>query len=1057
MPVGRQASDKELIYQRYLQAFKKGAYNYIKEEMDPATQQMIPKKYFSGGAELIDVDSAMIYTANKPPSKPGLEILLVNMKTDNEDASIGIIKASPVKLAVIKYDPDIGFVKTDPAMTTLSGQGYIMFPRTDFKGEDHMEPLIAESLAKFDFKRYEKPHDYTNISTFDHKESILTPMPNVTHLAIKISGSMVVLPKEFRPIRSIIQKIIDHSKANDPFFDTRYIYLTVLQSDLKGGEAQIQAGKIPRVHADGIQRGPERTPPDYIYLASASSGGENLGTVIYPNPFNLWDAKNDFDARNIEPDKRDYTLTMQEQAKHMSSYRMPEGTIGLFNAYVAHQVPVATKPAKRVVIRLRIASSDAFISRPDVTPSPFNLKQFSTGEYTLRKGGIALNTKAPFNREDKDQAMFSTSSVSQNIEELKKWAENFKGQKIEETQQEIADRFRVPQQKVSSVFKEYGIQSRGIKELEEKSEKVNNLKKWAEDLKGQEIEETQQAIADKFGVSRVMVNRILNEYGIKLKEPENIKKLHEWAEGARGKIIKETQKEIAARFGVAELTVARIREKYDIEVKGSENIKKLREWAEKTRGQEIDQKQKEIAEEFGVSMTKVSEIFGEFNIKSKGRGKEESENTKKFRQWVESMKGQEIKKAQKEIAEEFNVPEPTVSIIFEEYGRRNKRGGPKKITDLPQWAQRHKGQNIGKTLQEIAGELGVSVLKVNGIFKKYDIRTKIEMDQAMIGSVSFVAEKLGLNPKIDRWRDDTKNVFNALFPKVWHAVNKYGAWKEGDTIKPISDLERLGVAVYDGNPESIRGKDVVVILGARKEFDDALASVGIHPIENTSNSFWWAAHLLGENILQHAPGYLGALVVVRDENWKKIYLASVDAGSNGFFEKDKNGQWNLRVFSNGRFVQRPGSLGEGVAMGAISVSYGATIISHGQVIEYNSGDYGTFQGSSYNGADGNVVKRLNGTAVILQRSDSELNNQTVKQKSDLAMRDEGLGGKHEGGINFNPNKINLQIQGSSNGIKFRIDPAMLQQLRNVPGFVPVIISVKPLVDLQGFLDVSNVN
>ncbi len=41
--------EKERIYERYLQAFKKGAYNYIKEEIDPTTQQTIPRKYFSGG------------------------------------------------------------------------------------------------------------------------------------------------------------------------------------------------------------------------------------------------------------------------------------------------------------------------------------------------------------------------------------------------------------------------------------------------------------------------------------------------------------------------------------------------------------------------------------------------------------------------------------------------------------------------------------------------------------------------------------------------------------------------------------------------------------------------------------------------------------------------------------------------------------------------------------------------------------------------------------------------------------------------------------------------
>ncbi len=39
----------EDIYQQYLQAFKKGVFNYIKEDDDKYTQERIPRKYFSGG------------------------------------------------------------------------------------------------------------------------------------------------------------------------------------------------------------------------------------------------------------------------------------------------------------------------------------------------------------------------------------------------------------------------------------------------------------------------------------------------------------------------------------------------------------------------------------------------------------------------------------------------------------------------------------------------------------------------------------------------------------------------------------------------------------------------------------------------------------------------------------------------------------------------------------------------------------------------------------------------------------------------------------------------
>ena len=48
----RTSSDVELIYNRYLKAFKKGAYNYIKEERDPITQAPTHRKYFSGGLQM---------------------------------------------------------------------------------------------------------------------------------------------------------------------------------------------------------------------------------------------------------------------------------------------------------------------------------------------------------------------------------------------------------------------------------------------------------------------------------------------------------------------------------------------------------------------------------------------------------------------------------------------------------------------------------------------------------------------------------------------------------------------------------------------------------------------------------------------------------------------------------------------------------------------------------------------------------------------------------------------------------------------------------------------
>ena len=76
--------DKEAvgkIYGQYIAAFKKGVYNYIKEEKDPTTQEMVPRKYFSGGV----VGKVKVDRAQLSQSRSFLNALrghaLVNLRT----------------------------------------------------------------------------------------------------------------------------------------------------------------------------------------------------------------------------------------------------------------------------------------------------------------------------------------------------------------------------------------------------------------------------------------------------------------------------------------------------------------------------------------------------------------------------------------------------------------------------------------------------------------------------------------------------------------------------------------------------------------------------------------------------------------------------------------------------------------------------------------------------------------------------------------------------------------------------------------------------------------
>lgn len=63
------------IFKQYVDAFKKGVYNYIKEDYDPKTKSIVPKKYFSGGFEYKEIDRALKVvkpeTINSNPAQLG--------------------------------------------------------------------------------------------------------------------------------------------------------------------------------------------------------------------------------------------------------------------------------------------------------------------------------------------------------------------------------------------------------------------------------------------------------------------------------------------------------------------------------------------------------------------------------------------------------------------------------------------------------------------------------------------------------------------------------------------------------------------------------------------------------------------------------------------------------------------------------------------------------------------------------------------------------------------------------------------------------------------------
>ncbi len=75
---------KQKIYEQYLASFKQGVYNYIKEEYDEKTQEVIPRQYFSGG--LVAVKSDRVLTGDLAMMGEADRKLVVNATRGGEDA-----------------------------------------------------------------------------------------------------------------------------------------------------------------------------------------------------------------------------------------------------------------------------------------------------------------------------------------------------------------------------------------------------------------------------------------------------------------------------------------------------------------------------------------------------------------------------------------------------------------------------------------------------------------------------------------------------------------------------------------------------------------------------------------------------------------------------------------------------------------------------------------------------------------------------------------------------------------------------------------------------------
>ncbi len=84
-------AEKEKIWAQYVEAFKKGAYNYIKEEKDVVSGDVIPRKYFSGGLKLdVRAVKRQALRSELPKNLDHAEVVKVELDSAENVKEIGL-------------------------------------------------------------------------------------------------------------------------------------------------------------------------------------------------------------------------------------------------------------------------------------------------------------------------------------------------------------------------------------------------------------------------------------------------------------------------------------------------------------------------------------------------------------------------------------------------------------------------------------------------------------------------------------------------------------------------------------------------------------------------------------------------------------------------------------------------------------------------------------------------------------------------------------------------------------------------------------------------------
>lgn len=112
------------IYNQYVAAFKKGAANIIREETDPVSGHVVPRKYFTGGMQVFPDRAMNVITEWKPNTGAGVSLSQVRVDLDSKETS----PEDPLAAAIRSISAESNLLKQSSALEKIfseDNQGWL--------------------------------------------------------------------------------------------------------------------------------------------------------------------------------------------------------------------------------------------------------------------------------------------------------------------------------------------------------------------------------------------------------------------------------------------------------------------------------------------------------------------------------------------------------------------------------------------------------------------------------------------------------------------------------------------------------------------------------------------------------------------------------------------------------------------------------------------------------------------------------------------------------------------------------------------------------------------